>query len=189
MLKKVFLITGLLIALVAAGCSQSGADEENESNGQETQENESAENNGDADEKAVKSALLKTQMNLAEELRPHHSKIAGYEAMKADEENQPEEEELQAAGEEAQAAAGEAVSAVESFEVSEELPETMKEEYNSALDSLKAYYDEAQSALKEAPEEADLSGAQENFDQFQEKLDSVYEEAGLLPVNMSSELS
>ncbi|SEA24220.1 hypothetical protein SAMN05421743_103278 [Thalassobacillus cyri] len=51
------------------------------------------------------------------------------------------------------------------------------------------HYGEVQSTLESSPKKADLSEAQNHFDQFQEKLDKIYEDAGLIPTNMSAELS
>ncbi|WP_176791334.1 hypothetical protein [Thalassobacillus cyri] len=56
--------------------------------------------------------------------------------MKANEEEPPADEDLQAAADEAKIAAGEAVTALEGFEINGELPDDLKEQYTSALDSL-----------------------------------------------------
>ncbi|MFG6115396.1 hypothetical protein ACGTN9_09405 [Halobacillus sp. MO56] len=187
-MKKLLISVTLLVALVAAGCSQSDTEENQESNNQETEE-KSTGSEAKPDENTIKSDLLKTQLNLANKLRPHHSKVVAYHNMKANEEEPPAPEDLQAAAEEAKTEAGEAVTTLEGFEMNSELSDDVKEQYSSALDSLKKYYKEVQKTLEASPEKADLAGAQEHFDQFQQTLDKIYEEAGLIPTDMSAELS
>ncbi|WP_079530088.1 hypothetical protein [Halobacillus hunanensis] len=181
-MKKWLFAIGLTAALVLAGCGSSSSEEKSTSGAEETSSQENKSN-----EKAVKKEILNEQMNMANTFRPQHSKIANYLTLAADEESTTEA--IKTAGKEAITASEKAAELAESYKIKSDLPEKIKAQYEEALPSLQAYYSEVGKALNKSIENPDFTTANEKFDKFQQKLDGVYKDAGLLATDLMGEFS
>ncbi|WP_163526194.1 hypothetical protein [Halobacillus ihumii] len=181
-MKKWLFAIGLTAALVLAGCGSSSSEEESTPGAEETSSQENKSN-----EMTVKKEILNEQMNMANTFRPQHTKIANYQTLVADEESTSKA--IKTAGKEALTAAKKAADSVESYKIKSDLPKEIKAQYEEALPSLKAYYSEVGKALNKSIENADFTTADEKFDKFQQKLDGVYKDAGLLATDLMGEFS
>ncbi len=203
-MKHFLFLLSLATVLTVAGCSngentgesQDKSETEEKQNG-ESKGKEKNQNNESTEEdknKAVKSALLDTQMSLVKEIRSYNEKIVAVQSdlktlSETKEEKKKEElkSSIQEGASEAQKASEQAVKAIESFEPEGELTEDMKSQLDEALMDLKAYFQEAKSAV-DTPLEADFSKADEKFKAFQEKISAMYKEVGLKAPNLSDEM-
>lgn len=188
---------------MVAGCGgeESGDSNENEENQESQQQEEttqedegSTENtestdnadNAESDQQSAQSVLMDTQLKMAETVRSQNAKIVSVQSDVAkleggeDVEN-PEElkSSIKEKAKEAKTAADEAVSSLDSFEVPSELSQEQKDTMTSAIEDLKAYFNEAKTAL-DNPLEGDFSKAEEKFNAFSEKMKGLYEEVDLV---------
>ncbi|WP_407268652.1 hypothetical protein [Radiobacillus sp. PE A8.2] len=193
-MKQFLLAFGLIFVLVVAGCSQE--DETPDTNTNDNQETEGQENAGqeenaeenaedqEASEQEVKTALLDTQLELAELVSPYQQAVNTYQGLLGDEEAAAED--VEAAKEAALTAATDAQTALEGFEVNADLPTEKSEQLNGALDSLVAYYGEVQTTIEAG--ETDFATAQTKWDEFQASIATIYEEVGLIVPDMAAVL-
>ncbi|MFD2925760.1 hypothetical protein [Halobacillus naozhouensis] len=181
-MKKFLFAIGLISVLVLAGCGSSSSEEKSTSGSEETSSKEKK-----SDKNAVKEEILNVQMNMANTFRPQHSKIASYQTLVADGESTSEA--IKTAGKEALAASEKAADLAESYKIKSDLPKEIKAQYEEALPSLQAYYAEVGKALNKNIENADFTTANEKFNTFQQKLDAVYKDAGLLATDLMAEFS
>ncbi|TKD71565.1 hypothetical protein [Pseudalkalibacillus hwajinpoensis] len=178
---KKLLLPFMLFALVfAAACSN---DEVNNSN-------ENASNSANSEETTnsetdVKGALLDFQMNLIQTVNKNDSPIYGFEAAKVAE-DKPSDEELAKMKSEAESAAKQVAEDVRGVEVPAEL-ETYQSDIESALEDLaKSYETRAANLSDEAEAAYEESDAQ--FASFEEKMGSVYKDAGLTAPSFAADL-
>ncbi|WP_270181960.1 hypothetical protein [Alkalihalobacillus sp. CinArs1] len=184
-MKKVLSLTMLLVLVFAAACSNgNGANENASENNGQNNEQASSEENGDQTD--VKGALLDFQMNLTGMINEKDAPIAAFEAAKAQEEK-PSDEELATMKEEAKTAANTIAEDIRGMEIPAEL-EAHKSDLEAALEDLaKAYETKASNLSDEAGyvyEESDNL-----FASAEEKLATVYEDAGLTAPSISAEVA
>ncbi|MDP4551333.1 hypothetical protein Q9251_10575 [Alkalihalobacillus macyae] len=179
---KKLLLPFMLFALVfAAACSN---------NGETNTNNENATNSGDTEETTtsetdVKSALLDFQMNLISTVNKNDSPIYAFESAKVAEEK-PSDEELAKMKSEAEDAAMQVAEDVRGVEVPSEL-ETYQSDIETALEDLaKSYETRAANLSDEAEAAYEESDAQ--FASFEEKMGTVYKDAGLTAPSFAADL-
>ncbi|MCA0988177.1 hypothetical protein [Guptibacillus algicola] len=186
-MKKVLSLTMLLVLVFAAACSNGNSANENAAeNNSQNNEQASSEENGDQ-EADVKGALLDFQMNLTSMINEKDGPIYAFEAAKAKEEEKPSDEELATMKEEAKTAANTIAEDIRGMEIPAEL-EAHKSDLEAALEDLaKSYETRAANLSDEAGfvyEESDSM-----FTSAEEKLASVYEDAGLTAPSISTEVA
>ncbi|MFC7060405.1 hypothetical protein [Halobacillus seohaensis] len=182
-MKKWLMMLGITSMIVAAGCG-SNTEEDSSTSGDSDNNNSEESSN---DETATKKEILNIQQEMVSTFRPEQSQIADYEAAIGAE--KPDEEAIKDAGEAAKSAAANAATKVEQFSIEGDLSNKIKEQYEKALPSLQAYYEEVETALDESLTEADLTEADKKFEEFQDQVSTIYEEADLLSTNLKSEFS
>ncbi|WP_101844048.1 hypothetical protein [Halobacillus sp. Marseille-P3879] len=176
-MKQWMLLLALLsILLIAAGCgsnSEDSAAEDNEADAHSEEEQE------------LKKDLLNWQQDMAATLRPEQSQITDLEAVLSDEESELDQENV----DDARSAAKDARGKVADYEMDGNVNEDTTSAIEEALPTLETYYSEVESSLEGSVEDADLSKANESFEEFQEEMDRIFEDAGLAPTNLKNEFS
>ncbi|MBN8207580.1 hypothetical protein JI666_02315 [Bacillus sp. NTK071] len=179
-MKKLLLPLMLFALVFAAACSNSETNNTNEgaTNSGNTEETTNSETD-------VKSALLDFQMNLIQTVNKNDSPIYAFEAAKVAEEK-PSDEELAKMKSEAEEAANQVAEDVRGVEVPAEL-ETYQSDIESALEDLaKSYETRAANLSDEAEAAYEESDAQ--FASFEEKMGTVYKDAGLTAPSFAADL-
>ncbi|WP_283152178.1 hypothetical protein [Guptibacillus hwajinpoensis] len=180
---KRFLPLVMLLFVFVAACSNNGASNENDSNA--TTNSESSEETSSANESDVKSDLLDFQLNLIQTVNKSDSPIYEFEAAKVAEEK-PSDEELTTMKSDAESAAKTVAEDVRAIEIPAEL-ETYKSDIEAALEELAKSYETRAANLSDDPE-ATYEESDAQFASFEEKMATVYEDAGLTAPSFSADL-
>lgn len=180
-MKRFLPLVMLLVFVFVAACSN------NEANDTSTNANNSGstEEASEASETDVKSDLLDFQMNLIQTINKSDSPIYAFEAAKVAEEK-PSDEELATMKSDAEAAAKKVAEDVRGVEVPAEL-DTYKSDIEAALEDLAKSYETRAANLSDDPE-ATYEESDAQFASFEEKMATVYEDAGLTAPSFSADL-
>ncbi|MYL63904.1 hypothetical protein GLW07_11110 [Bacillus hwajinpoensis] len=181
-MKRFLPLAMLLVFVFVAACSNNEA---NESSSNATNNSGSKEETSDASETDVKSDLLDFQMNLIQTVNKNDSPIYAFEAAKVAEEK-PSDEELATMKADAEAAAKTVAEDVRAVEVPAEL-DTYKSDIEAALEDLAKSYETRAANLSDEPE-ATYEESDAQFTSFEEKMATVYEDAGLTAPSFSADL-
>ncbi|MCA0990342.1 hypothetical protein [Pseudalkalibacillus hwajinpoensis] len=179
-MKRFLPLVMLLVFVFVAACSNNEANE-----GGATNNSGSTEETSDASETDVKSDLLDFQMNLIQTVNKSDSPIYAFEAAKVAEEK-PSDEELATMKADAEAAAKTVAEDVRAVEVPTEL-DTYKSDIEAALEDLAKSYETRAANLSDEPE-ATYEESDAQFASFEEKMATVYEDAGLTAPSFSADL-
>ncbi|WP_226658203.1 hypothetical protein [Pseudalkalibacillus hwajinpoensis] len=177
-MKRFLPLFMLLVFVFVAACSN------NEANDTSTNANNSG-STEEASETDVKSDLLDFQMNLIQTINESDSPIYAFEAAKVAEEK-PSDEELATMKSDAEAAAKKVAEDVRAVEIPAEL-DTYKSDIEAALEDLAKSYETRAANLSDEPE-ATYEESDAQFASFEEKMATVYEDAGLTAPSFSADL-
>ncbi|WP_335871796.1 hypothetical protein [Bacillus sp. 2205SS5-2] len=171
-MKKLWWLAIAALIIVVAGCGSNEA--ESEKTGEETKQ---------TDEKAVKSALMDTYLNLIVTVNGSDISLNEFEGSM----ETLEGEELQTAKAAAVDSAAQSAEAVRSIDLSDELGEH-KEDIQSALDTLVDSYELKAEELKKEGEMS-LDEANAKFTEADEKIANTLEAVGLSRSSIEKELN
>ena len=182
-MKKLLPLVMLFLLVFAAACSNNGSSNstENDTNGGNTEE---ASDSGSS-EKDIKGDLLDFQLNLIQTVNKNDSPIYAFEAAKVAEEK-PSDEELATMKADAEAAAKTVAEDVRGIEVPSELDQ-YKSDIEPALEDLAKSYETRAANLSDEPD-AMYEESDAQFTSFEEKMGTVYEDAGLTAPSFAADL-
>ncbi|WP_347550260.1 hypothetical protein ABFG93_01740 [Pseudalkalibacillus hwajinpoensis] len=181
-MKKLLPLVMLFVLVFTAACSNNGGNSENTATNSDGTEEASETGSSETD---VKSSLLDFQLELINTINKNDAAIYAFEAAKVAEEK-PSDEELATLKSDAEAAANSVAEEVRAVEVPAEL-DTYKSDIETALEDLAKSYETRAANLSDEPEAA-YEESTEQFTAFEEKMASVYEDAGLSAPSFSADV-
>ncbi|MCV9886988.1 hypothetical protein [Metabacillus halosaccharovorans] len=175
MRKFWFLFSTLVFAIGLTACA---GETEESTESQNTKSEDATAEEGTDKEQNAKSAMMRFYMSTSKAINEHDGDLNVYEAS--------EEEPTAEMKTSAEASAKAVVEQLKTIEIPEELAD-QKADLESAIEDLTASYQtKADELAKDAPS---LDAANETFTQADEKLGKVFEDVGLIPTSLSTEVN
>ncbi|MCM3440190.1 hypothetical protein [Metabacillus halosaccharovorans] len=175
MRKFWFLFSTLVFAIGLTACA---GETEESTESQNTKSEDATAEEGTDKEQNAKSAMMRFYMSTSKAINEHDGDLNAYEAS--------EEEPTVEMKTSAEASAKAVVEQLKTIEIPEELAD-QKADLESAIEDLTASYQtKADELAKDAPS---LDAANETFTQADEKLGKVFEDVGLIPTSLSTEVN